>query len=240
MAPKPSLYTFCNISGARMAGWSYNWPQHLDPIWLVSWWAGLPDRDSGVTLLSRYQGQCQILEAWESVTWMLLVVIHSCSLLTDWARPSESWLLITEDTKHECFHQSEATLGQFSCMLVSLQFLEGCDMQTPTAPLWPGSGQLGTLWWARRLISFASHRCCSPHSWVDWHWLCGIGDMICYLICNIGRSILKSSTGEPLNIMYRWRPGFSENMSVVFSIKSDYFYILVHGLMHETRDFLIL
>ena len=47
-------------------------------------------------------------------------------------------------------------------------------MQTPTAPLWPGSGQLGTLWWARRLISFVSHRCCRPHSWVDWHWLCGI------------------------------------------------------------------
>ena len=37
-----------------------------------------------------YQGQCQILEAWESVTWILLVVIHSCSLLTDWARPSDS------------------------------------------------------------------------------------------------------------------------------------------------------
>ena len=49
-------------------------------------------------------------------------------------------------------------------------------MQTPTAPLWPGSGQLGTLWWARRLISFASHRCCSPHSWVGWHWLCGIAE----------------------------------------------------------------
>ena len=47
-------------------------------------------------------------------------------------------------------------------------------MQTPTAPLWPGSGQLGTLWWAGRLISFTSHICCSPHSWVDWHWLCGI------------------------------------------------------------------
>ena len=49
-----------------------------------------------------------------------------------------------------------------------------CVRQTPTAPLWPGSGQLGTLWWAGRLVSFASHRCCIPHSWVDWHWLCGI------------------------------------------------------------------
>ena len=52
-----------------------------------------------------YQGQ--ILEAWESVAWILLVVTHTYSLLTDWARPSDSWLLITEDTKHECSHQSE-------------------------------------------------------------------------------------------------------------------------------------
>ena len=62
-------------------------------------------------------------------------------------------------------------------MLVSLKVLEDWDIQTPTAPLWPGSGQLGTLWWTRRLIPFASHRCCSPHSGVDWHWLCGIASM---------------------------------------------------------------
>ena len=48
---------------------------------------------------------------------------------------------------------TKVTLGQFSCILVSLKVLEDCDIQTPTAPLWPGSGQLGTLWWAGRLIS---------------------------------------------------------------------------------------
>ena len=54
-----------------------------------------------------YQGQCQILEAWESVTWILLELIHTSSLLADWTRPSDSWLLITEDTRHACFYQSE-------------------------------------------------------------------------------------------------------------------------------------
>ena len=64
--------------------------------------------------------------------------------------------------------------GQCQILEVWEWVLEGSDRQNPTAPLWPGSGQLGTLWWAGRLISFTSHRCCSPHSWVDWHWLCGI------------------------------------------------------------------
>ena len=49
--PTHICVTFCNISGAGMAGWGYNWPQRLDPIWLMSWWAGVPDMDSGVTLL---------------------------------------------------------------------------------------------------------------------------------------------------------------------------------------------
>ena len=83
--PKTSLYTFCNIS--RMAGWGYNWPQHLDLIWLMSWWAGFQTGTAGWLC---YQGQCQILEVWESVIWILLVVIHSCTLLIDWARPSDS------------------------------------------------------------------------------------------------------------------------------------------------------
>ena len=64
--------------------------------------------------------------------------------------------------------------GQCQILEVWEWVLEGSDRQNPTAPLWPGSGQLGTLWWAGRLISFPSHRCCSPHSRVDWHWLCGI------------------------------------------------------------------
>ena len=68
------------------------------------WWACGQGFQTGTAGWLCYQGQCPILEAWESVTWILLVVIHSCSLLTDWARPSDSQLLITEDTKHECFH----------------------------------------------------------------------------------------------------------------------------------------
>ena len=172
-----------------MAGLGYNWPQHFDPIWLVSWWAGVPERDSGVTLLSRS------VSDYSSLGIIDLVVIHSCNLLIDWASQWDSWLLITKNTKHECFHQSEVTQGQFSRMLVSLKVLEGCDMQTPTAPLWPVSGQLGTLWWPRRLISWASHSCCSPHSWVDWHWLCGIG---------IIQSVVQKRMSVGANIQGRW------------------------------------
>ena len=74
---------------------------------LSGWWAGGQGFQAGTGGLLRYQGQFQILEPWESVTWILLVVTHTCSLLTNWAKPFDSWLLIAGDNKHDCFHQSE-------------------------------------------------------------------------------------------------------------------------------------
>ena len=54
------------------------------------WWAGGQGFQTGTAGWLCYQGQCQILQARESMTWTLLVVIRCCSLLTDWARPSDS------------------------------------------------------------------------------------------------------------------------------------------------------
>ena len=44
------------------------------------WWAGRQGFQTGTAGWLCYQGQCQILEVWESVIWILLVVIHSCTL----------------------------------------------------------------------------------------------------------------------------------------------------------------
>ena len=43
---------------------------------LSGWWAGGQGFQTGTAGWLCYQGQCQILEAWESVTWTLLEVIH--------------------------------------------------------------------------------------------------------------------------------------------------------------------
>ena len=68
--------------------------QHLDPIWLVSWWVGVPGRDSGMTLLSR-----SVSDSWS---------LGISDLDIAGSDPSDSWLLITEDTKHGCFCQGES------------------------------------------------------------------------------------------------------------------------------------
>ena len=74
---------------------------------LSGWWAGGQGFQAGTGGVLGYQGQSQILETWESVIWILLVVTHNWSLLANWARPFDSWLLIAGDTKHDCFYQSE-------------------------------------------------------------------------------------------------------------------------------------
>ena len=58
---------------------------------LSGWWAGRQGFQTGTVGWLCYQGRCQIIEAWESVTWILLVVTQTCSLLADWATPSDSW-----------------------------------------------------------------------------------------------------------------------------------------------------
>ena len=72
---------------------------------ISGWWAGWQGFKTGTGGDDCYQGQCQILEALESVTWILLEVIHTCSLLAYCVRLSDSWLLIT-GVKQER-HQNE-------------------------------------------------------------------------------------------------------------------------------------
>ena len=50
---------------------------------LSGWRAGGQGLQAGTGELLCYQGQSQILEAWESVTWILPVVTHTCSLLAN-------------------------------------------------------------------------------------------------------------------------------------------------------------
>ena len=52
--------------------------------------------------------------------------------------------------------------GQCQILEVWEWVLEGSDRQTPTAPLWPDSGQLGTLCWAGRLISLGATDVAAP------------------------------------------------------------------------------
>ena len=54
---------------------------------LSGWWAGGQGFQAGTGGLLCYQGQSQILEAWESVTWLLLVVTHTCNLLANLCVP---------------------------------------------------------------------------------------------------------------------------------------------------------
>ena len=123
--------------------------------------------------------------------WLARAIIsHSILTLTGWWAGRQGFQ--TGTAGWLCYQ------GQFSCMFVSLLVLEGSDWQTPTAPLWPGSDQLDTLWWAGKLISLVSHRCCSPHSWVAWHWLCGIDLAECLLIIGMGYQVFSLILTSPV------------------------------------------
>ena len=142
-----------------MAGWGYDWTQHLDPIWLVSWWAGVPDRDSGVTLLSRSVSDSSSLQIsgldtagndpllqriniFGQAIWFLIVNY----------RRYQTWVLPPKwsNTGSVQLHvgQSESSGGLWHANPYS----------TPLTQFRP----VGTLWWTGRLISFTSHRCYSP------------------------------------------------------------------------------